>query len=224
MSHTAWPTITDVADLAASMNVTFGTAISTAVQQGAIDSVVENVGRRTHRTFIPVTEQRYYDGNDTGELEIDDFVTLYTVQLVGWYGVVSGITMDNLAQVDRATFPTNRLQIYRGSLPSFYRYWIDRFPRGRGNVAVSATWAYANTIPDDLWWGVAYQAAGILINRRNYTTAGYLVKWTEDETTEVRNYMDPFKFFKSGTTYEGLLKQYRKPSGYFIRKQQRQLV
>lgn len=224
MSHTAWPTIADVSVIASAMGVTLNvTAQSQEFQNTILDSVINNIATKTRRQFLVTTESRYYDGNDTGELEIDEFITLNSIEIIGWWGITSGLTISNPIAVNRAQFPNTRIQVYRGSIPALYRVWIDRFVQGRGNILVNAAWGYGTTIPSDLWLGAAYQATGILLNMRQYNEDGYLIKWSEEDVTQVRNRMDPFKFFDSGMTWKGLLTSYRKPSSYFIRKQTRSL-
>lgn len=224
-THTAWPVLTDISLVAGSMGITLGTAtMSTAFQQYQLDAVIEAINQGTRRTWITATEDRYFDGSGSGQLEIDEYVTISTVQLVGWFGVTAGLALQNVVEVSKNQFPKTRIQIFRGSIPAFYNVWVDRFPVGRSNILINALWGYANTIPNDLWWGAAYQAAAVLINLSLFKTDGFLIKWQEADVTEVRNYMDPFKFFKSGKTFESLIKFYKKPSSFFFDKQTRRLV
>jgi hypothetical protein len=224
MSHTAWPVLTDISNVAMAMGVTFPLTLVEDVQQNVLDSVVDNFTNKTHRTWIATDDTRYYDGNDTGEIEVDEYITLSTLQVVGWFGITTGAVLENMVPITRPGFPQTRIQIYRGSLPGLYRVWIDRFPVGRSNIAITAKWGWATTIPADVWMAVNYKAAGILVNIDNYEKEGFLIKWQEAGVTEVRNYMDPFKFFHSGMTYENIIDQYKKPAGYFIRKQARRLI
>lgn len=227
MSHTTWPTITDVSALVSAMGGTV--TAGTAIQDSILDAVIQTVNLRTHRTWIPTTTTRYYNGNDQGEIEIDEFITISTIELIGWFGVTTGLELSNFAPIEnRPGYPNTRLQIYRGSIPAFYRHWVDRFPSGRQNLKITGIFGYATTIPDDLWWGVAAQAAGIHLNMLQYGaqgTAGFLIKWAEADVTEVRNALDPFKFV--GIPYgslKALIKVYKKPDSYLFRKRQRVLV
>lgn len=218
------PTVTDISAVATAMGVTIGTHISNVVQQNVLDAVITNFKNRTHRTFVPVSETRYFDGNNSGMIEVDDFVTLSTVELVGWYGITNALTLSNYAAVERSGYPINRIQIYKGSIPSLPSMWIDRFPAGRSNVKITALWGFASTVPDDVWQAIVYQASGIVINMSLFKTQGYLIKWQEADVSEVRNYMDPFKFFSSVMDYKGTIKLYKRPSGLIFRKQAKPLV
>lgn len=225
MSHTDWPALSDISAIALGMGVSLPTSVlGTAIQQSVLDSVIENITRKTHRTWVVTSAERYYDGNNTGQIEVDEFVSLTSVELIGWFGISTGLSLSNVIAIERPTFPNTKIQIYRGSLPALYRVWVDRFPSGRSNIKTVASWGYATTIPADLWLGVAYQAAGILINWKLFKTDGFLIKWTEADVTQVQNYMDPFKYFASGMTYKGLIKMYKKPAQYFQAKQQRVLM
>jgi hypothetical protein len=221
---TAWPEVTDVASIVSAMGVTMRTAISTAIQTNILNACISNFNARTRRTWLPVTETRYFNGSDSGMIEVDEYTEISTVEIIGWYGITSGMVIDSIVEVDRANYPKTKIQIYRNSLPGLYRVWVDRFPAGRSNIKITADWGYATTVPDDVWWGVAYQAAGILINISNYATDGFNIKWQEADVTEVRMYMDPFTFFKTGTTYKGLCNLYRRPASFALRKQAKPLV
>lgn len=224
MSHTAWPTHTDISQVASAMGITLGTAFSSAYITTKIDAIVENFSNRTHRNFIPVQETRYFNGNGRGELEIDDIVTLTSVDIVGWFNITPGLNLDNVHLVERPGYPKNRIQVYQGSVPGLYHMWVDRFPIGRDNIKVVATWGFSSTIPHDVWDAIRLQAAGQIINESNYKSAGFLIKWQEADVTEVRNYMDPFKYFHLPYTYNGIIKLYKKPSGTVFRRQEKQLI
>jgi hypothetical protein len=222
MSHTAYPVLSDITAIAVGMNVSLGTAMSTAVQQNILDSVISNFERSTRRTFLLTDATRYYNGSDTGEIIIDEYRTISTVEIVGYLG--GSISLASPIEFEQNGYPKTRLQIARGSAIGVYPLLLDRFPAGRSNIKVVARWGYADTIPDDIWWGIAYQAAGVIINARKFDTDGYLIKWQEADVTQVRNYQDPFKYYNSGTTYKSLIQLYKKPTSSRIIKQRRQLV
>lgn len=222
---TDWPALSDVTSIASAMGVTITTAvIPSAVQQQILSSVIETVNTKTRRDFVITTATRTFDGNGTGLLEVDEYVTISSVAFVNYFGTSAGITIDGVKEVHENKYPKTKLQIFQSSMPGLYRTWIDKFPEGRSNVEIVAAWGYGSTIPADLWLGVAYQAAAIMINWRMFNTAGYLIKWQEADVTEVRNYMDPFTFFKSGTTFKGLIRSYKKPASQYFRKQARPIV
>lgn len=227
--HTAWPQLTDVTSVVTAMGGSI--SVGTSIQQTILDGVISTVHRKTHRTFIPETEVRYFNGNDSGEIEIDEFITISTIELIGWFGITTGLELANFAPIEnRPGFPNTRIQIYRGSVPAWYRHWVDRFPSGRQNLKISATWGYDTTIPDDLWYGVLAQTTGALINidqaKNTEVSKGFLIKWSEADVTEVRNQMDPFKFLSvgAGGGFRELLRTYKRPDSYYFRKRTRVLV
>lgn len=225
MPYTAWPTVTDSVNIAEAMNQTIGATVSTELQTVVRDAVVERVKRFTQRTWIPETETRSFDGNGTGILEVDDYITLNSIVIVGWFGQTTGLTLENFNAVEKNTFPNNRIQIYRGSIPNYVGQWANAFPIGRSNIEINAVWGYDTTIPPDLWLAVAYQQTGILLNWKQFESAGYLVKWQEADVTEVRMRLDPFEFFKhSGLDFDKVLKRYKRPSGIQLRKQAKRLI
>ena len=224
MSRTAWPVLSDVTAIAVGMGVTIGSAPSTVVQQQVLDSVIEWMEVRTRRDFITATENRYFDGNGTGSIEVDEFITVNSVAIVGWFGNTNGLALTSPVASVRSNYPNTRIRIYRGSVPAWYQYWVDRFPEGRENIEVNALWGYNTTIPAPVWQAVAYQAAALIINYKLFKSDGYLIKWQEEDVTEVRNYMDPFKYFDSGMTFKAIVKEYKRPSGVRLRRQTKPLL
>lgn len=223
MSHTDWPTITDANTIASAMGVTFGTA-QTAAFTMISESLIQTIKTRTHRTFITITEDRTYDGSDTGRLEVDDYISINTIQLLGFFGNTPGLSLDNFNPVDKKTFPKSVIQVYQGSVPAFMHMWIDRFPAGRSNIKINALWGYDTTIPSDLWLGVNLQLTGMLLNGMMFNTEGWLVKIAEANATEVRQFIDPFKFFGGVKSFNNLIEFYKRPGSYYLRKQLRPLM
>lgn len=222
---TAWPTTTDLATIASAMGVTFGASIGSAFQTQVLGAVTDSIKSRTRRLFeVESGGTRYYDGTGTGQMEIDEFTTISTLEIVGWYGLTSGLILQEIHEVQRYGFPKTMIQIFKGSLPALGRNWVDRFPVGRSNIKIIANWGYDTTIPQDLWYAAAYQATALLLNMKQYDEDGYLIKMAEADVTEVRNRMDPFKFFNSSDTFSKIVRRYAKPSGYYLRKQNRQIV
>lgn len=231
MSHTAMPILSDITAICTQMGVTLSTAtFSTAYQQDVLDSVIDEVHRVTRRTFVLESETRYFDGNGKGLLIVDDFVTFDTataVEVIGWIQNTSGIILTNVYPVVTDKFPQNKIQIIQGSVSQFPSLYLDQFPEGRSNIKITCTWGYANTIPADLWLGIAWKAAGIMINQTLFNTEGYLIKWQEGDVTEVTGYQNPFQFMGGNSVakdpFKVLLTKYRKPRSHSIYRQEKPL-
>ena len=169
VDYTAYPTTSDVADLASATGVDISRAVG-SVQQ-IIDAVVREVERDTLRQFVASEEVRYFNGSGTGQLDIDEFVSLNSVNVIAYLGV-TGLVMPSVVPVESHGRPNFRLQIARGSLPNVGLIWIDRFPNGRGNIAVDAVFGYGSSIPQDLWESIAEESAGRLISLALFDPAG----------------------------------------------------
>jgi len=222
---TVWPVAQDIKDIATAMGSALPSRITDTVINQCIDGAVRNIIQHTKRTWIPVNEKRYFDGSGTGEMEVDDFISLTTVNIIGIQSTVTA-PLDNVSPVVRANFPNTRIQIYKGSIPFYNNQWITIFPIGRSNIEIDARWGYAESIPDDLWLCAAYQAVAMGLNFSTYNADGFLIKWTEADVAEVRNRYDPFKHLGGmpGMSYRDIIKLYKRPSSYLIRKQQRIMV
>jgi hypothetical protein len=224
--YTAWPTIGDVSSIMRAMNQTLNASIDNHLQTNTIRAVIETVKRRTLRDFVVTTETRYYDGNGTGRMEIDEHITISTIAISGWYGNSIGLELPTVYSVVRPGVPKTKLQIFRGSLPAMGNHYINIFPSGRSNIEVTGDFGYDTTIPMDLWLGVAYQAAGIFMNWDRYRSAGFLIKIQEADVAEVRQQMNPFDLMKTDgvLSFESVIQRYKKPSGFSLRKQQRKMI
>lgn len=193
-SKTAWPTFSDVTATISAAGGTVSTAFTTAYVQEVLDAVVQTVNMETKREFIPVTETRKFNGSDTGELVIDDFIAVTSVQILTNPGMIFGITVNNWGVMDKALYPNNRLYIVTGTMPAITPLYLERWPKGRNNIVVSATWGYGPYIPDDIWAAVKFQVAATLLSHSLYDPSGYLIKVAEADVTEVRNLMHPTEF------------------------------
>ncbi len=185
-SYAAWPTISDVQDRLDMAGITLRTSSRVSAptyRQRVLDAVTAEVTKRTHRTFVPVTETRYFDGSGTGVQEVDEIVTLTSVAVMGW---VSGspLTLDNVYLRQDKTYPHTLIEITQGILPAAVLYF-DAFPAGRQNIKVVGSWGYAATIPADLWESVAEETAARLAAESVFDPDGRLESWREaDGTTE----------------------------------------
>lgn len=231
MSYTAWPTHTDVSVKLASIGVTLPTAYNSAAVTLQLDSAIETVNRVTKRTWIAETADRYYSGNNTGRLEIDEYLTVNTVYLVSYLGLPSPtIEIDGINEVEEVGTPKTLIEIFSGSLPGYTRHYINRFVTGRSNIKVNAVWGYAETIPYDLWYAVLVRAGAKILkeNAFNGIDAGYLIKWQEAGIQEVSQFQDPEKFLGanggSSGSWSAILKRYKKPSNFTFRRMTKEIV
>lgn len=169
--YTTWPTTAMVRDVLARAAIVVPDEYDDTQFQAVIDEVTAEVARETLRDFLKTTSDRYFDGSGTGLLEVDEFVTLNSVQVIGYVGT-SGLTLPSVIAYQSKNRPNYRIQIARGSLPTMGRVWLDSFPEGRSNILVNADWGYGAMIPADLWQAVAKKCALTAANEILFSTDG----------------------------------------------------
>lgn len=195
MIYTAWPIAADVTARLVSAGVTPRASGQAAVDraQSALDAVIAEVARVTRRQFVcdqaPV--RRLFDGTGTAEEEIDELVEFVSAAALG-YQSWPGFDLANIVAVHEQGLPCSRLIRGQGSVPA----WPTEaalvpipavFPAGRRNIAVTARWGYAETIPADLWDAVLCGATLRLAREATLSqdaSGGIIAEWQEgDERT-----------------------------------------
>lgn len=185
----AWPLAADVqARLDAAGIVLRGASgdagggADTARIQAAMDEVAAEVGRRTLRQFVadpldsPTT--RSYDGSGTARLEIDEFVELDGVSVVGLSGD-AGFALTNVSAIveqGKPVWALTRLVGGAGGFPAVGSVLPlgAVFPVGRQNIVVTARFGYAESIPADLWHHVCGEMARRVAVEAVYQAGGRL--------------------------------------------------
>jgi hypothetical protein len=130
-----------------------------------IASVTAYIERYTGRTFdydpLAVATARLYDGNNTGQLFIDDALEVTEVK-------VKDTVLD---EDDYILYPSNKLPKTRIILP-YKLFYI-----GNQNITVTAKWGYGENIPDDLSFAATLLVADI-INTGNTSGEGDIASET----------------------------------------------
>ncbi len=224
-TYTAWPTTTDVSATLANAGITLRSSVDNAYIAAKISAVAARIVHRTHRQFVTSTEDRYFDGNDSGEMVIDEYVTLGTVSQIGFIITSSPLTLANVVEVSQSTYGKDRIQIYRGSYPSYTGLYVDRFPAGRGNILITGTtWGYAATIPYDLWEGCRDMAAAILAAEAVTEDGRLMEGWTEADVTEKYMKGAPGEALGWSQRFEELLKEYKRPMRSHLKRMTAPLI
>lgn len=212
-TRTAWPGYSDVVTYLNVLGVTIPTAVSTAFVSRMVDAVVADLQQRTRRQFLPdqTDVTRTYDGNGTGEMEIDDYISISSINILGWYGQGSGLTLTNFRTLDRYNYPKSRVAIRQGSLPVFGNVYLDHFPVGRDNIQIVGKFGYSEYIPDNVWEAVAGEVAVILATHIQYDPVGFQTQWREADVGEMLVQQKPKEFLMEHAKYKAVIAMY-KPS------------
>lgn len=205
MGHNAYPVTADLAAYLTQTNldvtgIDFGNAIATGIAR-----FERETGRRflapggvSTRTFDPPL-------GTTRQMDLRD--DLCTITSVTGQGVALVRDADyRLLPQDAAPrgLPWNRIELAT-------RYYSPLLPNVWGGIAVTGTWAYGTTIPDDAW--EAMIAAGALdrLPQLILLWVGGLISWTEADTTESYG-PKPFDWLREQWTgmYESAAARYRR--------------
>jgi len=222
-THTAWPTVTQGNIYLTGFGLTLNAAYDSTFQQRIMDAVTSDFEEYTRRRFIPTATgvTRYFDGSGTGEQDVDDYIDLTSVKLMGFLGASGGLSLLNVWETDRDMYPKNRLQIFQGSLPSFTRVYVDRFPEGRSNIECVGQWGYAQYIPANVWEAVAGEYAVRLATLSTYQLDGWVTQWREADVGEIMSLQVPEKYLMEHRTYRNLRDMYKLPVSKHLRLSQR---
>ena len=209
--YSAWPTLDDVEIVLAAAQITPSNPVRARFD--ALSAAIQTeVARETRRQFVPVQEDRLFDGSGTPVLDVDEIVTLDGIALLGGQSEVLGAITAYL--VSEAGQPQMQISTARGGNPAF----ANCFPSGRRNIKVSATWGYAATIPADLWDGVTGRIAASMA-RLTFATAGRAdgrgLQIVEEQFGDERKKYAKFdhsESFIGPTEWKALLKRYKRPS------------
>lgn len=169
--YTQWPLQTDIVTRLTSAGITPRDP-TRAVD--IVAAVAQQVTHRTRRQFIAdsVASARLYDGSGTVEQETDEFISLSSMQILGYVGIASAITVTSPVVVHDQTLPQNRVLLYTGTTPIYAGIYIDKWPEGYRNIQATAIWGYAAAIPADLWEAVAGQTAALMAMEAQSTQSG----------------------------------------------------
>jgi hypothetical protein len=114
----------------------------------------------TGRSFTATVEQRLFDGSGTNALNVFDLVpadqggSAIAVVTMPGSGAIAGVP---LAVLNSLTEGWDLLTLQWDGVSA-----LPRFPLGRRNIGVSATWGYRATVPEPLVAAVAAEVARLV--------------------------------------------------------------
>jgi hypothetical protein len=214
--YTKWPIGGDVLSRLASAGIT-----PRDVQRipDIVTAVAKKVTHQTRRQFIAdtVASARLYDGSGTVEIEIDEFISLSSMQILGYVGVASAITVTSPVVCQDQDLPQTRVLLFSGTTPIYAGIYIDKWPEGYRNIQATCVWGYAATIPADLWEAVAEQSAKLVAIESQSSARGVITELREGDVLQ--------KFAVAGVDSplwdKGLreaIKDYTRPLGRRLRR------
>jgi len=223
IDYTAYPTVSDVTDLLASANITLGAGVTADIKQLKIDAAIAELEHATGRKFAPgaTGEIRYYNGSGTGEIVIDEYVSIESIEFLQLPGV-STITITNWAEVEHPPFPKTHVQILRGPSNMSVGWWT-KFPQGRSNIKVTAQFGFEE-VPAAIWSAVASKAAANLADAARMSGNGMLtgLKDLDQDFTWSSEQIGTLAGWKS--EFDAAKALYRRPLRTFLQRTRPVLV
>jgi hypothetical protein len=225
-TYTTLPTVTQLDDLLASAGVSgLSASVDADLRTAYIDAAVAQIQKETRRQFVPGSagEIRYYDGNGTGRLEIDEYIDITAVKFV-LLPQSSSTTVTEFVEVQQQATPKTVLQIYRGRA-NYTTTYYPQFPEGRSNIEVTGQFGYASSIPADVYVAILKMAAAQLVGDNSIASGGGLMlkSWTNADRKEDYD-TSGLASQKAGWDdfAKGVIRRYRKPLGTSLRQMEPQ--
>jgi len=221
----AWPVQADIDLKLAVAGITPRAEVTAAYYTQVVAAVAQQVTQITKRQFVAGSagEIRYFDGSGTAEQDVDEYVDVTDVQILGYLGAPGTSLSVAYEPVDNL-YPKTRIVIFQGSLPAIGRVWLDSFPAGRKNIKVTGTWGYGSTIPYDLWEAVVEEAASRIAAESLFNPSGRLGSWAERDVMEKRDLTLPGEANSWHRHYLAALANYSKPLQTHLRKKSRRMM
>jgi len=126
-------------------------------------SVVESyINKYTGRKdgFESASETRYFDGNGKNEIDIDEFTSLTTVQILEANGDDIGWTLTEGLEEDYIAYPYNDTPQYRLVLVSSSSVGV--WYAGKKRIKITAIWGHSTTVPEDIELAATMLVASIV--------------------------------------------------------------
>ena len=225
MSHTTWPTASDVVNALAGAGVTL--RAQAAAQVGdRLGAVVAYLEKETLRQFVAdaTASARSFHGSGTGLLDVDEFVELGRVDLVGYVPGYPLIHFNSAYAVQENRRPLTQIGIRQGVMVSNPSLYLTAFPEGRSNIQVTARWGYASTLPDDVWDAVLYETAFRMLGPGLFDPAGRTTRFTDGDTSIAKEMYDPDTTLGWHRQFQAAIARYRRPAGKRLRNWKPRLI
>ena len=148
--------------LTINIDASFDSQINSWAQ--AVDNYIDNY---TGRSFSETNKEvRYFDGNGESQLDIDDFTSVSSVEILEVNSTDVSKSLTQGKNDDYVVYPHNKNPKYRliltpdANIGSFGN--AGTFPRGKRRVKVKAKWGYDENVPEDITVAATMLLAGII--------------------------------------------------------------
>ena len=114
-----------------------------------ISAVVIYIDNFTGKSFEETADEiRYFDGNGKSEIQIDDFISITSVEILQLNSTDVDYTLTEGQASDYITYPYNDIPKYRLQMTTSSQ--IGTFLKGEKRIKITATWGHSSTVPKDI--------------------------------------------------------------------------
>lgn len=141
------------------LSITIDSSFDSQIEEW-ISSIEEYIDNYTGKHFEEVSETRYFDGNGEREIDIDEFLSITSLEILEVSGDDVAHTLTEGRENDFITFPYNTSPKFRLILTTVSS--VGAFYSGKGRIKVTATFSDSSTAPDDVKLAATMLVANIV--------------------------------------------------------------
>ncbi len=185
--YTALPTVADVKAMCLAAHVDTSLSSFTMVDAqitGIIAARGKTLQKKTQRQFLPGTagEIRYFDGSGTGILYVDEYVDVTAIEFF-YVPTAASVSVANFVEVSQSPWGKDKIQILQGQANISFGFYL-RFPEGRSNIKVTATWGYGTSYPEDVFMAILQASTADVLMANTMSAQGQALKYTDGDASE----------------------------------------
>jgi len=201
--------------------------MSDDAMQAILDAREDQLKIETSRQFVPGSagEVRYFDGTGHGVMRIDEYIDITAIEFFYTPGTAS-ISATNYVEVTRKPWANDVVKILQGQANINYGFF-QRFPEGRENIKITATWGYASTIPKDVWLAHLQASAADVMQANTLSAQGQTLKYTDGDASEQwtgETIGESAGWLGKGSLWERVLRNYKRSLRSHILKSRPKLI
>lgn len=110
--------------------------------------------------FESAAETRYFDGNDKREIDVDDFTSLTSVQIIEANGDDVEYTLSEGQDNDYIIYPYNDTPQYRLILTANSQ--VGAWYGGKKRIKITGVWGHSTSVPKDIELAATMLVSGII--------------------------------------------------------------
>jgi len=170
----------------------------------AVERYINDYTERKHGFEATAATTRYFDGNGLREINVDEFVSLTSVEILESNGSDVEWTLTSGWDNDYIAYPYNEVPQYRLVLTANSQ--VGAWFSGAKRIKITAVWGYSSTVPKDIELAATMLVASIVEKGlrggtvQSESLGDYSISYgSVDATAEVmgvKKILDKYKIFR----------------------------